>query len=173
MLDIPVASVGEQAMLAALAMGQRFAVVTVAEKTAAAIERDIALYGLRERAIVRPARAISPESDASLLLGAVRDPWEAFIPRFEAAARTCIADGADVILVGCAWYGPLLRRAGYAHVSGTGIPVVDSTTVALKYLEAMIEVAKVTSLVKSQGALFRTPPREKIAQARAAIGPMR
>ncbi|WP_321843683.1 aspartate/glutamate racemase family protein [Paraburkholderia bannensis] len=171
-LDIPVASVGEQAMLAALAIGQRFAVVTVAEKTAAAIERDIALYGLRERAIVRPARAIAPESDTSLLLGALRDPWEAFIPRFEAAARACIADGADVILVGCAWYGPLLRRAGYTHVAGTGIPVVDSTTVALKYLEAMIEVAKVTSLVKSQGALFRTPPREKIAHARAAIGPM-
>ncbi|MBN3857948.1 hydantoin racemase [Paraburkholderia sp. Ac-20340] len=168
-LGIPVASVGEQSMLAALTMGQRFAVVTVSAKTAVAIERDIALYGLRERAIARPARAITPESDTALLLGAVRDPFESFIPRFEAVARECIADGADVILVGCAWYGPLLRRAGYRQVSGTNIAVIDSTTVALKYLEAMIGVARATSIVKSHGPQFASPPQEKIVQARSAL----
>ncbi|NIE63354.1 aspartate/glutamate racemase family protein [Burkholderia sp. Ax-1719] len=169
-LDIPVASVGEQSMLAALAMGRRFAVVTVSEKTATAIERDITLYGLRERAIIRPARSIAPESDAALLLGAVRDPGQSFIPRFEAAARQCIADGADVILVGCAWYGPLLRRAGYTRVSGTDVPVIDSTTVAIKYLEAMIGIARCTSAIKSGAAPFSTPDQEKIRRARAALG---
>ncbi|WP_205992269.1 aspartate/glutamate racemase family protein [Paraburkholderia sp. Ac-20347] len=169
-LDIPVASVGEQSMLAALAMGQRFAVITVSEKTAAAIARDITLYGLRERAITRPARSIAPESDSALLLGAVRDPWQSFIPRFDEAARQCIADGADVILVGCAWYGPLLRRAGYTCVSGTRVPVADSTTVALKYLEAMIGVARSTSAIKSYAAPFSTPDRAKIQRARAALG---
>jgi len=170
MLDIPVASVGEQSMLAALAMGQRFAVVTVSDKTAVAIERDIIAYGLQERCIARPARSITPYSDAQLLLEAVHAPAQQFIPRFEAAAHACINEGADVILVGCAYYGPLLRRAGYSHVQGTRVPVVDSSTVGLKYLEAMVAVARCTGLVKSQANLFAGIAPESIAQGRKALG---
>ncbi|KAE8756702.1 hydantoin racemase [Paraburkholderia madseniana] len=171
-LKIPVGSVGEQSMLAALAMGRRFAIVTVSQKTAVAIERDLLAYGLRERAIARPVRSISPESDGDLLLGAVTDPNSGFIARFEAVARECIAEGADVILVGCAYYGPLVRRAGYTHVSGTGIPVVDSTTVAIKYLEAMIGVSKATGFTKSMGPTFQNPDADKIEKARIALGPL-
>jgi len=84
MLDIPVASVGEQSMLAALA-----------------IERDIIAYGLRDRCIARPVRSITPYSDAQLLLEAVDAPARQFIPRFEAAAHACISEGADVICSSC------------------------------------------------------------------------
>lgn len=168
-LSIPVASVGEQSMLAALAIGQRFAIVTVSGKTAVAIERDLLLYGLRERAIVRPVRSITPESDAALLLSAVSGAHDEIVSRVDAVARTCIADGADVILVGCAYYGPLLRRAGHTHVSGTRVPVVDSTTVAIKYLEAMVGVAHATGVVKTGGASFRSPERAPILRARSAL----
>ncbi|MFJ3370183.1 aspartate/glutamate racemase family protein [Pseudomonas sp. NPDC086251] len=170
MLDIPVASVGEQSMLAALAMGQRFAVITVSDKTAVAIERDIIGYGLTERCIRQPVRSIQPFSDAQLLLEAIHSPAERFIPRLEAVARQCIADGADVILVGCAYYGPLLRRAGYRQVQGTLVPVVDSSTVALKYLEAMVGIAQCTGLVKSSANLFSGIAPASIDQARKALG---
>lgn len=170
MLDIPVASVGEQSMLAALALGWRFAVVTVSHKTAMAIERDIVAYGLTDRCIQRPVRSIEPYSDAELLLEATHSPGERFIPRFEAAARQAIADGADVILVGCAYYGPLLRRAGYEVVSGTCVPVMDASTVAMKYLEAMVGVAQCTGLVKSSANLFATIAPASIAQARKSLG---
>jgi allantoin racemase len=168
-LGIPVGSVGEQSMLAAMAIGHRFAVVTVSRKTAIAIERDVLAYGFGERAIARPVRSISPESDGGLLMSAVTDPAREFIPRFEQAALTCIADGADVILVGCAYFGPLLRRVGYTHVADTGVPVVDSTTVAIKYLEAMIGIARATSLTKSMGPTFKTPDRDKVERARQAV----
>ncbi len=102
-------------------------------------------------------------------MGAVTDPAREFIPRFEKAALSCIADGADVILVGCAYFGPLLRRAGYTHVADTGVPVVDSATVAIKYLEAMMEIARITGLTKSMGPAFRTPDRDKVERARRAI----
>ena len=167
MLRIPVASLSEQAMLAALTMGRRLAVVTVSEKTAVAIEQDLLAYGLRERAIARPVRSISPESDLDLLRGAVDDPHSRFIPRFEEVARACVSDGADVVLVGCGYYGPLLRTAGYTHVPDTGVPVVDSTTVALKSLESMVRIAEVTGVVKSERAQFRAPPREAIDRCRA------
>jgi allantoin racemase len=168
-LSIPVGSVSEQSMLAAMALGKRFAVVTVSDKTTVAIENDLHAYNFRDRAIVRPVRTIEPASDGALLLGAVEDPYANFIPRFEAVARECIRDGADSILVGCAYYGPLLRAAGYTEIPGTGVPVVDSTTVALKYLEAMVDISRATGLVKSNRLQFRSPPADSISLARASI----
>ena len=98
MLDIPVASVGEQSMLAALAMGQRFAVITVSDKTAVAIERDIVGYGLSERCIRQPVRSIKPFSNLELLLEATHSPQTSFIPRLEAVAQQCIGKGAEFVM---------------------------------------------------------------------------
>ncbi len=171
-LSIPVGSVSEQTMLAALTMGRRFAVVTVSEKTTVAIERDIRAYGLTDRAIVRPVRAITPESDLDAILAA-NDPERVkaeIVPRWEAVARECIRDGAEVILIGCTFYGPLLRAAGFTSVPGTGVPVVDGATVGLKYTETMGEIAKTTGLVKSTHLAFRPPNAEKLANARKKLG---
>lgn len=168
-LSVPVGSVSEQSMLAALAMGKRLAIVTVSQKTTVAIENDLLAYGLRDRAIVRPVRTILPESDAELLMGAVADPHATFIPRVEDVARGCIADGADVILIGCAYYGPLLRMAGYTEIPGTGVPVVDSSTVALKYLETMTDIAMKLGTVKSTRLQLRPPPRDALDNARRSL----
>ena len=85
-------------------------------------------------------------------------------------AQQCIAEGADVILVGCAYYGPLLRRIGYRQITGTQVPVVDSSTVALKYLEAMVGFAQCSGVVKSAANLFAGIDAASIAQARRALG---
>lgn len=168
-LDIPVASVSEQSMLAALSMGKRFAVVTVSQKTSVSIENDLVAYGLKDRAIIRPVRSIAPESDGDLLLGAVDDPYKELIPRIEEVAHECIRDGADVILVGCAYYGPLLRAAGYTQIPGTGVPVLDSSTVALKYLETMTDIALRTGFVKSTRLQLKAPPRDALDRARQSL----
>lgn len=171
-VGIPVGSVSEQSMLAALTLGRRFAVVTVSEKTTVAIERDLRAYGLADRAIVRPARAITPESDANMLLATVdEDKARAeVIPLFDAVARECVRDGAEVTLIGCTYYGPLLRAAGYTEVSGTGVPVVDSATVALKYTESMGQIAKSLGLVKSNRLALRAPAAANLARARRSLG---
>lgn len=169
-LSIPVASVSEQSMLSALTMGRRFAVVTVSAKTATAIEMDILAYGFRERAIQRPARSIEPESNTELLLGAVTDPRREFLPRFEASARACIADGAEVVLVGCGFYGPLLREAGYHEIPGTGVPVLDSSAVGVKHLEMMVDTAALCRAAKSEGNTFRQPAETALNACRASLG---
>jgi allantoin racemase len=168
-LDKPVASVSEQSMLAALTMGRRFAVVTMSQKTTVAIENDLLAYGLRDRAINRPVRAITPESNNDLLLEAVEDPYKTFIPRFEEGAKDCIRDGAEVILVGCAYYGPLLRAAGYSEVPGTGVLVMDSSSVALKYLEAMTDIARSMGIVKSNRLQLKSPSGEALDRARQSL----
>lgn len=171
-LGIPVGSVSEQAMLAALTMGRRFAVVTVSEKTTVAIERDIRAYALSDRAIVRPVRAITPESDLNAILAAtdIERAKAEIIPRWDAVAQQCVRDGAEVILVGCTFYGPLLRAAGYTEVTGTGVPVVDAATVGLKYTEAMGEIAKATGYVKSTRLAFRPPAVDRLDRARQKLG---
>jgi allantoin racemase len=103
-LDVPVASVGEQSMLAALAMGKRFAVVTVSQKTVSAIENDLAAYGLAGRAIGRPVRSIAPDSDAGLLLGARKSPRaaSATAPRSSlSAAPTTVRCSAPPAMTRC------------------------------------------------------------------------
>ena len=168
-LEIPVGSVGEQSMLASLSIGKRFAVVTVSEKTVCAIENDLNAYGLGGRAITRPVRSIMPESDAGLLRESVDDPHRRFIPRLEEVAMECIRDGAEVILVGCAYYGPLLRAAGYREVPGTGVPVLDSSSISLKYLETMSDLARTMGIVKSSRQYLKTPPREILDRARKSL----
>lgn len=168
-LSIPVGSVSEQSMLAALTMGKRFGVVTVSHKTAVSIENDLMAYGLKDRAIVRPVRTIEPESDFNLLSGAVDDIHKDFIPRFEAVAKDCIRDGAEVLLVGCAYYGPLLRAAGYTEVPGTGVTVLDSSTIALKYVEAMTDIAKTMGFVKSSRQVLKAPARESLDNVRRSL----
>jgi len=169
-LNIPVASVGEQSMLVALSMAKRFAVITISQKTVCAIERDLELYGFTSRAIVRPVRSIMPESEAGLLTESVSDPHSRFIPRFEQVAEGCIRDGAEIILVGCAYYGPLLRSAGYDKVSGTDVLVLDSSSVSLKYLEMMAEIAKKLHIVKSTAGTFKTPSQHHIDISRQSLG---
>ena len=168
-LSIPVASVGEQSMLASLPMGRRFGVVTVSEKTAHAIESDLLAYGLRERAIVRPVRAIAPESDGGLLLESVTNPHARFIPRLEKIATQMIEDGAECLLVGCAYYGPLLRAAGYNEIPGTGVLVIDSTTISLKYLEAMVDISTKMGVVKSTKRSLQPPPQDALTRTRQSL----
>jgi allantoin racemase len=118
----------------------------------------------------RPVRAITPASDTDLLLEAVADPFQNFIPRFEAVAAECIRDGAEVIVVGCGYYGPLLRAAGYAQVPSTGVTVLDATTVSIKYLEAMTDIALGLGYVKSSANSLSTPPSANLNAARRSLG---
>ncbi|TKI06996.1 aspartate/glutamate racemase family protein [Martelella alba] len=165
-LDIPVASVGEQSMLASLAMARKFAVITVSDKTRVAIERDIMAYGLLDRAINNPVRTIKPYSSAQLLMESVTAPEKQFIPSFEKVAKQCIDDGAEIILVGCTYYGTLLRKAGYRHIPGTQVPVMDSSAVAIKYLENMINIHQKLAMVKSRALTFAPPPAEQRDKSR-------
>jgi len=169
-MNIPVGSVGEQSICAALTMAHRFAVITVSPKTVVAIERDIELYGLSARAINRPVRSLDPPADLALLTEAISDPYKNFIPRFEQVAKGCIIDGAEIILVGCAYYGPLLRAAGYDRISGTDVPVLDSSSVALKMLEAMAEIAQKLHIIKSTHQTFQPPSQAHIDASRQSLG---
>ncbi len=168
--DIPVVSIGEASMLFACSLGYKFAVITVAPGVIPTIELDLRMYGLQERAIYRPVRSLDPPSDLELLLESVEDPRKRMIPNFERVARQCIADGAEVIVVGCGYYGPILSMHGYNEIPGTGVPVLDCSAAGLKMAEALVDMRTVIGLNKSSALFFRHPPADVVERIRRVHG---
>jgi allantoin racemase len=160
----------EAAMLLATTLGFRFAVITVAPGVIPTIEMDLRLYGLEDRAIARPVRTLDPPSDMALLLESVTEPDRRLIPNFERVARECIQDGAEVIVVGCGYYGPILTLHGYNEVPGTGVPVVDCSAAGLKLAEVLADLRKSTGLRKSTALYFQGAPREVLDRVRRVHG---
>lgn len=167
-LDIPVHSISEASFLMAMTLGLRFAVITVAPGVVPLIEKDLWVYGLEKRAIHRPIRSLAPASDAELLLESIHAPETRLIPNFEKVARECIADGAEVIIVGCGYYGPILSVHGYNEIPGTGVPVLDCSAAGLKLAEAQVDLQKSLGLRKSTALYFQPTPMELLNNVRQA-----
>ena len=165
-LDIPVHGIGEASFLMAMTLGLRFAVITVAPGVIPLIEKDLWVYGLEKRAIHRPVRSLSPASDAGLLLESIKDPEARFLPNFEQVARECIAAGAEVIIVGCGYYGPILSVHGYNEIPGTGVPVLDCSAAGLKLAEAQVDLQQSLKLRKSTALYFKPTPAETLKSVR-------
>lgn len=169
-VDIPVIGIGEASMLLACTLGYKFAIITVAPGVIPTIELDLRMYGLQDRAIHRPVRSLEPSSDLELLLESVTDPWKRMIPNFERVARQCIADGAEVIVVGCGYYGPIFSMHGYTQIPGTGVPVLDCSAAGLKMAESLADLHKSINLNKSSALFFRRPPADVVERIRQVHG---
>lgn len=169
-LNIPVVGIGEASMLLACSLGYKFAVITVAPGVIPTIELDLRRYGLQDRAIYRPVRSLDPPSDTEMLLESITDPQRRMIPNLERIAHQCIEDGAEVIIVGCGYYGPILTLHGYNEIPGTGVPVLDCSAAGLKMAEILVDLHKSTGLRKSSALFFRSPPAEVIERVRRAHG---
>jgi allantoin racemase len=169
-MEIPIVGIGEASLLMALTLGARFAVITVDPGVVPLIEMDLRLYGLENRAIHRPVRSLDPSSDVELLLESIADPNARFIPNFERVAKGCIADGAEVIIVGCGYYGPILSSHGYNRISGTDVPVLDCSAAGLKFAEMQADLYKSIGLRKSTIGYFKPSPIEIMREIRKVHG---
>lgn len=172
-VNIPVVGIGEASMLLACSLGYKFAIITVAPGVVPTIELDLRTYGMQERAIPRPVRYLDPPSDAEMLLESISDPYRHFIPNFERVARQCIAEGAEVIIVGCGYYGPILSMHGYNEIPGAGVPVLDCSAAGLKMAETLVDLHRSTGLRKSSAMFFNSPPADVIERIRRVHGLIR
>ncbi|MEJ1158450.1 aspartate/glutamate racemase family protein [Prosthecomicrobium sp. N25] len=156
LLDIPVVGYAEAAMVTALMLGRRFAVVTFAEAMEAWYRETIEAYGLTERSTgVRCAdRGFST-------LTAVQDEMEDYL--VELALCAVREDGADVIVLGGA---PLAGLAGRVKAR-IPVPCVDAMVAAVKQAEALVAIGP----AKPTAGTFRRPlkkPSTGLAPALAA-----
>jgi len=170
-VNMPVLAAGESAMIVAQLLGRKFAVVTVGAGFVPIIEANLRLLGLEQRAIYhRPVRSFEMRiEDLIECFKGNRDP---VVSQFEAVALECIHDGADVILCGCGYVGPAFSLLGYHEIPGTGVPVVDGTSAALKLAESLAGLQETICLTKSTSSvsIYAPPPSKLLTSIRNKFG---
>ena len=167
-VEIPVIGAGETSVLFACQLGRRFGVIaTNMPEQIAAIEDKITLMGLKDRLVPRGVRFdIHPFAET----------WEKGLQdaKFVAdgvaqRARELVADGADVVLVGCCGIGPFCSLAGLSEIEAGGrrIPIIDPMMISMKTAEMCVDLKKGTGLPFTSMAI---PPRADVDRVRASFG---
>ena len=128
--DIPMIGPGISAMHLAAQFGERFSVLS-SDPTPKGLLARLRSLGVAEL-------FVSERSVGCSVLDLVRRPDEAFNGILE-AARTCIEDGADILVLGCLGMGftPRLTERLQDRV---GVPVVNSVLAGLKVAEAAVSL---------------------------------
>lgn len=145
--DVPVVGIAEAAMLMACMLGNKFSIITVLKRTVPIMEEVVQKYGLKDRCASIRATDMSVleleeniERTKELLLKDGRKAVE--------------EDGAEVLLLGCAGMSGLDTQLEKA----LGVPVIDGTVAAVKFLEGIHDYGKKTSKTLA----FKPPEKKKI-----------
>ena len=85
-------------------------------------------------------------------------------------ARECVADGADVVIIGCCGLGPLCTLAGFNKITvgGQEVPVLNAVTIVAKTTEMAVDIKKGTGLpIPSRIRGQALPSKGDLARVRA------
>ncbi len=170
-VNMPVLGMGEPTMLFASNLGDRLAVVTApGEKLIREMERELVLYGFQDRLIAnKPVRPITL-GGVEMFTRGMQDPQVVASSVLE-VAKTCVQDGADVVIVGCNALAPLCTTCGVAQVEDTGVPLVDCTSVSLKMAEALVDLNRSLGLPYiSRNAVYALASQKDIQRGQRWFG---
>jgi allantoin racemase len=133
-VDIPVIGIAESSLFYACLLGLRFGIVVPNERSATLeVELTLRRHGLQDRAIQNPIRCISIPSYEAFTKG-MQDPSLVTADIVE-KAKGCVEDGADVVIVGCNGFGPLITKEGISFVDESKVPVLDAVATGIKVAE--------------------------------------
>ncbi|MBU6335246.1 MAG: aspartate/glutamate racemase family protein [Chloroflexi bacterium] len=141
----PVVGIAEASMYVANMLGAKFGVVTVLDRAHNLIEHTVNKVGLMPRCASIQCTSLSVIETEEL-----RDHACLVL---EGAGRKAIAEGAEVLALGCAGMSGL----DIMLEQRLGVPVVDSVAAAIKMAEALVALGKTTSKVKTYA---RPEPKE-------------
>jgi len=145
LVNIPVTSAGEAALLYALGLGDRISVVTVLENTARVIGDRIRTYEFQGR-VTSVRFANVPVLD----LEHTDQAAEAIL---QEARKAIDEDGADVIVLGCTGMSPV---AAFLQQQ-LEVPVVDPAVAALTLAESLVRMR-----LSHSKKCYLTPPKKEI-----------
>jgi allantoin racemase len=128
-------------------LGAKWGVVSTLKRTQHMVEKTIEKVGLRERcalALCTDLPVAAPEEDRDFTLLVL-----------EQGARTVIAAGAEVIVLGCAGMSGLDQQLA----AKLGVPVIDAVAAGVVWAEALVQLGQSTS----KWMTYR-PPELKLIQ---------
>lgn len=133
LVDVPVVDITEASAIAAMAVGDRYAVVTTLDRTTAMIRDRLSIAGLL-------GHCISIQGTGLGVLELEKDPArteEIIIQK----AQEAVAAGAEVICLGCGGMAGLAEKISHT----LGIPVVDGVEAAVGQAESLVRQKLKTS----------------------------
>jgi allantoin racemase len=139
----PVVGIAEASFMLAGTLGHRFAILTNTESDVPEMEELARRHGFAERC--------SGVEAVGLGVAAADADRGAAFDAYEAAGRTAIAAGAEVLCLGC---GPLLGLRERLEAS-LGAPVVEPVPAGIAVAESLLRLGLATSKVRA----FRSPER--------------
>lgn len=171
-VNIPIIGACESTLHFACQLGRKLAIIhaNIPGETAK-LEEQVRLLGLEGRLItdgVRPER----EPFIQAFRKGQKDA-QFTATEIEAVAKECVADGADVIVIGCCGTGPICSKANLYKVAinGQEVPVVDPVMVAAKTAEMAAKIRKATGMpIPSRTGNHVLPSKEDWGRVRAVFG---
>ena len=171
-VGIPILGPCESTLHFACQLGQKLAIITAnMPGQIAQVEEQVRLHGLEDRLIANGVR-MDKEPFAQAWEKGLQNP-KAAADSVAETARECVADGADVIVVGCCGLGPLCSMAGFNKltIDGQDIPVLDPVMLAAKTAEMAVDIRKGTGLpIPSRVRNYVLPSRDDWTRVRSAFG---
>ncbi len=165
-LSIPVVGITESACHLACVLGAKFAGITVFRRLIPPKANLIRAYGLEGRAIANPIRSCELTGKDVEGLFDKKVMESSIKPKFEAIARECIKDGAEVIICDDAWLAPAFSYFDYFAVADTGVPIVDASAAAIKMAETLVDLKRMEKLGVSRYLTYQRATDDELAKAR-------
>lgn len=164
MVDIPVVSSCETALLISSMVGRSFGFLTLDETMAGYLRKLVVRHGFGDR--VKVVAAMDPPIDEHELDRAFAGSPE-FVERFSAQAGRMVAEGADVIIPAEGVLNVALVRNGVRSVADA--PVLDSYGSLLGLAETMVRLRQSSGLGVSRAGDYAKPPAAVIPGLRGIV----
>jgi allantoin racemase len=162
LVDIPVVSSLETALLVSSTIGRRPGLLTLDDGMVRLIERLVGEYGFRER-LVGIDHMQPPLTELELDKGFGGSAE--LVERFRVNARRLIAKGADVLIPAEGVVNTLMVRNGLEEIDG--VPVLDSYGAVLAMAEMLVNLRKRAGLRVSRAGAYAKPQASTVEHIRA------
>jgi len=171
-VKMPLFGPAESAMHFACQIGRRFAVIgTNMPGQLEQLSEQVRQHGL-ERRLIRDGIRFDEQPFAEAFPEWLGNP-QLCADSVARVAERCVADGADVIVLGCAGTCALCSKVGFhkIDVGAQEVPIVDSVMVAMKLAEMAVDVSSATGLpIPGRTGNHVLPTRQDWKRVRSAFG---
>jgi len=164
-VDIPVVGLGEANLLAALAMGQSFGLVTIDPIFISWHERQVRTYGFGDR--YAGTTALKMNLPALMKAFSDRKAYDGVKADFIKQVSPLIASGAEVIVP--AGGLPMLLFARERPFVIDGAPVLNGIAVVAKAAEMALSLKDITKVFVSRRSTYAKAPPASVAEFMALV----
>lgn len=165
LVDIPVVSSLETALLVSSTVGRAFGLLALEESMAYRLRQLVRGYGFEHRVVaVAPLEPPLTEHELDRAFAGSRD----FVESFTAQARALIRQGADVIIPAEGVLNTALVRNGVREVDG--VPVLDSYGAVLGMAQMLVRLRSRSGLRVGRGAAYFRPSAPVVDHLRRVTG---